>query len=103
MNWYTFGQMLNIIQLGQIAEAADRQRQMRLLPQGLVWVNGPYRDRIVQVQDYLLSDLWHIVEDEDSKSWIEKRAEWERKRIEMLESQLFEQRAQRFEPSNLPE
>lgn len=105
MNRYTFGQMLNVIELGQVAEAADGYRRMRLLPEGLVWMNGPYAGKLAQVQAYLLSDLWTIREDRESMPPIteEERADWRRKQVEMLENQLFEQRARRFDPSDIKE
>ena len=103
MGWYTFGQMLNAIKLGQVAEAADRQRRVRLLPEGLSWITGPYAGQLVRVESYLLSDLWRIREDERSERFAEPRAEWERKRTEMLENQLFEERARRFDPPNIEE
>lgn len=103
MNWYTFGQMLNAIKLGQLAEASDGYRRIRLVPEGLVWLTGPYADRLVTVEGYLLSDLWTIREDEISERFAEQRADWERKRMEMLENQLFEQRARRLDPPNIEE
>ncbi|MEJ8306523.1 hypothetical protein [Saccharibacillus sacchari] len=103
MNWYTFGQMLNAIKLGQVAETADGYRRIRLLPEGLAWITGPYADSLVKVEGYLLSDLWTILEDETSERFAEQRADWERKRMEMLENQLFEQRARRFDPPNIEE
>ncbi|NGZ74902.1 hypothetical protein [Saccharibacillus alkalitolerans] len=100
MDRYTFGQMLHRIELGQIAEAADGVRRMRLLPEGLFWLNGPFAGDLVRVQNYLLSDLWTIREDEgndDPQLGKQAREEWQRKRVEMLENQLFEQRARRFD------
>lgn len=97
MAWYTLGQMLHAIELGQIAEAADGERRMRLHPEGMVWLNGPYAGRLVNIQSYLFSDLWTIHEDEASGISLEERASWKRKQEEMLENQLFEQRARRFD------
>lgn len=95
--------MLNAIELGQVAEAADGYRRARLLPEGLTWITGPYADSLVKVEGYLLSDLWTIFEDEMSERFAEQKADWQRKRMEMLENQLFEQRARRFDPPNIEE
>ncbi|WP_172200758.1 hypothetical protein [Saccharibacillus qingshengii] len=97
MRAYTFGQLLHVIELGQTAEAADGERRMQLLTEGLVWLNGPYAGQIVRVQGYLLSDLWTIVEDESSAAPSEERIQWQRRRLEMLENQWFDQRERRFE------
>ncbi|CAM3501535.1 MULTISPECIES: hypothetical protein [Saccharibacillus] len=103
MNWYTFGQMLHAIELGQVAEAADGERRMKLLPEGMVWLNGPYAGGLVRVQGYLFSDLWTIREDDPFEPEVEERAKWKRKRTEMLENQLFDRRARRFEPPKIEE
>ncbi|QDH22253.1 hypothetical protein [Saccharibacillus brassicae] len=103
MGWYTFGQMLHAIELGQVAEAADGERRMKLLPEGMVWLNGPYAGGVVRVQGYLFSDLWTIREDDPFEPALEERANWKRKQMEMLENQLFEQRARRFESPNIEE
>ncbi|WP_172251824.1 hypothetical protein [Saccharibacillus deserti] len=97
MGWYTFGQLLHVIELGQTAEAADGERRMQLLSEGLVWLNGPYAGQIVRVQNYLLSDLWTIAENERSAAPSEERVRWQRRRLEMLENQWFEQRGRRFD------
>ncbi len=97
--------MLNAIELGQVAETVDGQRRVRLLQPGLVWLNGPYAGSLVQVQSYLLSDLWIMVESDSADPPIEEkeRVDWQSKRIEMLENQLFEQRARRFDPPDIKE
>ncbi|MDO3408492.1 hypothetical protein QWJ34_01790 [Saccharibacillus sp. CPCC 101409] len=95
MNVHTFGQMLHLIQLGQIAQTADGQRSARLLPEGLVWIDGLFAGRKVQVEAYLLSDLWTIVEDGETAAMSEARTQWERRRLEMLENQWFDRSARR--------
>ncbi|GEM_PF-973315 len=103
MNWYTFGQMLEAIELGQLAEAADGLRRMKLTPEGLVWANGPYSGQLVQVRSYLLSDIWTLLEDNENKTLAEEREYWRHKRTEMLENQWFEQRERRHSPPDIEE
>lgn len=103
MKSYTFGQMLEAIELGQVAEAADGIRRMKLTPEGMVWLTGPYSGRIVEVRGYLLSDLWTLAEDETNGISAEERERWRRKRTEMLENQWFERRARRSLPSDIEE
>lgn len=103
MRSYTFGQMLEAIELGQIAEAADGIRRMKLTSEGMVWLTGPYSGRIVEVRGYLLSDLWTLSEDEGNENSTEEREQWRRKRTEMLENQWFERRARRYSPPDIEE
>ncbi|OWR33090.1 hypothetical protein CDO73_00855 [Saccharibacillus sp. O23] len=103
MTGYTFGQMLEAIELGQVAEAEDGIRRMKLTSEGMIWLTGPYAGRIVEVRGYLLSDLWTIREDDGNESSAEEREQWRRKRTEMLENQWFERRARRLSPSDIEE
>ncbi|OWA34316.1 hypothetical protein B9G55_18560 [Saccharibacillus sp. O16] len=103
MSWYTFGQMLEAIELGQIAVAADGIRRMKLTPEGLVWLNGPYAGNYVQIRSYLFSDIWTLAEEDGDGISTEERKDWRRKRTEMLENQWLEQRERRYSPPDIEE
>jgi hypothetical protein len=92
MEWYTFGQMLMAIRMGQKAETPDGRIVMRTST-GLYWKSGILKGKVVEIKDYLFSDLWRIYEDEECKKEAlgrEKREELER---EMLVNQYEELRS----------
>jgi hypothetical protein len=96
MEWYTFGQMLIAIRIGQKATTPDGRTLLRT-SDGLFWNGGRLDGTIVEVKDYLFSDLWRIDEDEMSQEAEEKQAEHERKEQQMLENQYEELRAEYLE------
>lgn len=91
MKCYTFGQMLMAIRIGQKAETPDGRIVMRTA-EGLFWTSGIFSGRVVEIKDYLFSDLWQIYEDEESKQVGIDREKHERREREMLENQYEELR-----------
>lgn len=91
MECYTFGQMLMAIRIGQKAETPDGRTVIRT-SEGLVWTSGILSGRIVEIKDYLFSDLWQIYEDEESINVGLDREKHERREREMLENQYEELR-----------
>ncbi|MNT97945.1 hypothetical protein D3C72_2404040 [compost metagenome] len=61
-------------------------------PDGLYWANGILSGKVVELRDYLFSDIWTIYEDEDSKQWVEYRDQIEKREREMIENQYEEAR-----------
>ncbi|ASA26014.1 hypothetical protein [Paenibacillus donghaensis] len=86
MEWYTLGQMLRVIRLGQKAVTPDGRAVLRTL-EGLFWAEGQLAGQPVVMKNYLFSDLWRIVEDEPDEEAGRAREEWERREREMLENQ----------------
>ncbi|OKP78785.1 hypothetical protein A3842_13785 [Paenibacillus sp. P3E] len=91
MEWYTFGQMLMHIRLGQKAATPDGRIVLRTSA-GLLWQGGRMDGVFVEIKDYLFSDLWRIYEDEASLKESHNRDFLERREREMLENQYEEQR-----------
>ncbi|WP_046213202.1 hypothetical protein [Paenibacillus wulumuqiensis] len=98
MNWYTLGQMLSAIRLGQKARTMDSMRTVIRTTDGLLWAEGRQSGQRVSLQDYLFTDLWTIYEDEDTAIWLPQRDSHEQREREMLENQYMEWRAQRRFP-----
>jgi len=95
MNWYTLGQMLSAIRLGQKARTMDGIRIVIRTTDGLLWAEGRLSGQHVSLQDHLFTDLWTIYEDEDTVSWLSQRDSYEQREREMLENQYLEWRAER--------
>lgn len=91
MKWYTFGQMLMQIRIGQKAATPDGRTVLRTSG-GLFWQEGRLAGRVVEIKDYLFSDIWTIFEDEESLRESGGREEHERREREMLVNQYEEQR-----------
>ncbi|WP_379132246.1 hypothetical protein [Paenibacillus sp. sgz500958] len=91
MEWYTFGQMLMNVRTGQKASTPDGRTVLRT-PAGMFWRGGTMDGKIVEIKDYLFSDLWRIYEDEESLKERGNRGEHERREREMLENQYEELR-----------
>lgn len=97
MEWFTFGNMLETIRIGQKASTPCFSRTVIRTPSGLYWTGGIWNGKVVEIRDYLFSDIWTIYEDEESLVWEEYREPMERKIIEMITNQYEEERAQRLE------
>ncbi|UQZ35034.1 hypothetical protein C2I18_16800 [Paenibacillus sp. PK3_47] len=93
MEWYTLGQMLMKIRIGQKAATADGRTVMRTAD-GLFWTGGREHGRAVEIKDYLFSDIWRIYEDEESLQESAGREERERREREMIENQYEELRGE---------
>ncbi|MFC3748849.1 hypothetical protein [Paenibacillus sp. GCM10012306] len=91
MEWYTFGQMLMNIRIGQKAMTPDGRTLWRSSA-GLFWRGGRQDGKIVEIRDYLFTDLWRIEEDDEGGEEAEKREAVERKERVMLENQYEELR-----------
>ncbi|WIV20032.1 hypothetical protein QPK24_04765 [Paenibacillus polygoni] len=97
MEWFTFGNMVETIRIGQKASTPGFSRTVIRTPSGLYWTGGIWNGKIVEIRDYLFSDIWTIYEDEESLVWEEYREPMERKIVEMITNQYEEERAQRRE------
>ena len=97
MEWFTFGNMLGKIRIGQKASTPGFSRTVIRTPSGLYWTGGMWNGKVVEIRDYLFSDIWTIYEDEESLTWEEYREPLEREIIEMIMNQYEEERAQRHE------
>lgn len=91
MEWYTFGQMLMKIRLGQKAVTPDGRTVIRTSG-GLVWQEGRLAGAVVEIRDYLFSDIWTITQDEESLREAADRETHERREREMLVNQYEEAR-----------
>ncbi|OMF88867.1 hypothetical protein [Paenibacillus sp. FSL R7-0273] len=91
MQWYTFGQMLAQIRIGQTAATPDGRAVIRTRG-GLLWQGGRLGGTVVEVRDYLFSDIWTISEDEAGGPENEMREAHERREREMLVNQYEEVR-----------
>lgn len=89
MEWYTFGQMLIHIRLGQKAATPDGRTLVRR-PGGLCWTEGERIGALVEIKRHLFSDLWRIFEDEESLIWASGRENAEAEERQMLENQYEE-------------
>lgn len=97
MTWYTLGQLLSAIRIGQKARTMDGMRVVLRSDAGLVWAEGRTAGQPVGLQEHLFSDLWTIFEDEETQRWLPERDVYERRLHEMLENQYWEWRAERLE------
>lgn len=100
MQWYTFGQMMAVIRLGQQASTIDNARIIMRTTQGIIWVNGRQQGQCVEIKDYLFSDLWHIYEDEDTLISLSEREQYEQREHHMLENQYMEWMEERKQQKN---
>lgn len=91
MKWFTFGQMLMQIRIGQKAATPDGRTVIRTSG-GLVWQGGRLSGTVVEVRGYLFSDIWTISEDEASLQTGGDREAHERREHEMLVNQYEEAR-----------
>lgn len=91
MEWYTFGQLLMHIRIGQKGSTPDGRTVLRTAS-GLFWQGGRMDGTAVEIKEYLFSDIWRIYEDEQSLKHSSGREEQERKEREMLENQYEELR-----------
>ncbi|WP_310831581.1 hypothetical protein [Paenibacillus pedocola] len=89
MKWYTFGQMLMQIRIGQKAATPDGRTVLRT-SKGLLWQNGRSAGAAVEIKDYLFSDIWNIFEDDESLQESAGREELEQREREMLANQYEE-------------
>lgn len=96
MAWYTLGQLLSAIRLGQKARTLDGVRIVLRTDAGLVWAEGRTVGQPVSLQEHLFSDLWTIYEDEETQKWLPQREAYERRLHEMLENQYLEWRVERM-------
>ncbi|MNW34862.1 hypothetical protein D3C74_118490 [compost metagenome] len=92
MDWLTLGHMVRSIRIGQKASTPGYGRTVIRRPDGLYWANGILSGKVVELRDYLFSDIWTIYEDEDSKQWVEYRDQIEKREREMIENQYEEAR-----------
>lgn len=95
MNWYTLGQLLSAIRLGQKARTMDGGRAVWRNHAGLVWAEGRMAGQLVQLQEHLFTDLWTIYEDEDTYTMQSEQEAYEQRVREMLENQYMEWRHDR--------
>lgn len=88
--WYTFGQLLMRIRLGEQASTPDGRAVIRT-PDGLRWIDGESggTGKFVEIRDYLFSDLWRM-DPSKTGEWLEQRERKERLEREMLENQYEE-------------
>ncbi|WP_042197888.1 hypothetical protein [Paenibacillus camerounensis] len=91
MQWYTFGQMLARIRIGQKAVTPDGRAVIRSAG-GLLWRGGRLSGTVVEIRDYLFSDIWAISEDETVMPESGLREAHERREREMLINQYEEVR-----------
>lgn len=87
MEWVTLGHMIGSIRVGQKASTPGFSRTVIRRPDGLYWTQGILSGKMVEVRDYLFSDIWTIYEDEESSQWIEFRESKEVLEREMIINQ----------------
>lgn len=87
MDWFTLGNMISRIRIGQKASTPGFSRTVIRRPDGLFWVGGIWAGQVVQVRDFLFSDIWTIYEDEETEQWLEFRQRHEKMEREMIENQ----------------
>lgn len=97
MEWFTFGNMLGQIRIGQKASTSGFTRTVIRTPSGLYWSGGIWNGKIVEIRDYLFSDIWTIYEDEESLAWEKYREPLEREITEMITNQYEDEREKRQE------
>ncbi|MFB5267524.1 hypothetical protein ACE41H_12125 [Paenibacillus enshidis] len=88
MEWLTLPSMLGRIRIGQKASTPGFGRTVIRRPDGLYWCGGLLNGKIVEIRDYLFSDIWTLYEDEESLQWIKFREREEHKEREMIENQV---------------
>ncbi|WP_150265324.1 hypothetical protein [Paenibacillus tepidiphilus] len=91
MNWYTTGQMLHAIRIGQKASTPDGRTVLRTA-RGLFWSGGRADGTVVELKDYLFTEIWNLYEDAESLEAGAGREAQERREREMLENQYEEVR-----------
>ena len=87
MDWFTLGNMITRIRIGQKASTPGFSRTVTRRPDGLFWVGGIWSGQVVQLRDFLFSDIWTIYDDEETEQWLEFRTKVEQKEREMIENQ----------------
>lgn len=87
LDWFTLGNMITRIRIGQKASTPGFSRTVIRRPDGLFWVGGIWSGQIVQLRDYLFSDIWTIYDDEETEQWLEYRTQIEQKEREMIVNQ----------------
>ncbi|KAF6618463.1 hypothetical protein HFE03_04485 [Paenibacillus sp. EKM102P] len=87
MEWYMFGPMISRIRVGQKASTPGYSRTVIRRPNGLYWTDGGQAGKVVEIRDYLFSDIWTIYEDEECEPWIGLREQMERREQEMIINQ----------------
>ncbi|WP_211747010.1 hypothetical protein [Paenibacillus sp. Marseille-Q4541] len=97
MQWFTFGNMVERIRIGQKASTPGFLRTVIRTPEGLFWNGGTWNGKIVEIRDYLFSDIWTIYEDEESLMWEKGREPLEHRIVEMITNQFEEERVRRHE------
>ncbi|MFB5763686.1 hypothetical protein [Paenibacillus medicaginis] len=88
MEWLTLPSMLSRIRIGQKASTPGFGRTVIRRPDGLYWCGGLLDGKIVEIRDYLFSDIWTLYEDEESLQWVQFREHEEHKEREMIENQV---------------
>ncbi|WP_151733175.1 hypothetical protein [Paenibacillus tengchongensis] len=96
MDWYTTGQMLHAIRIGQKASTPDGRTVLRTT-RGLFWNGGRADGMLVELKDYLFTEIWTIYEDEESLEAGAGKEQQELREREMLENQYEEVRRKRLE------
>jgi hypothetical protein len=79
--------MITRIRIGQKASTPGFSRTVIRRPDGLFWVGGIWAGQVVQLRDFLFSDIWTIYEDEETEQWLKFRNAYERTEREMIENQ----------------
>lgn len=87
MDWYTLGNMITRIRIGQKASTPGFSCTVIRRPDGLFWVGGIWSGQVVQLRDFLFSDIWTIYDDEETEQWLEFRSQVEQKEREMIVNQ----------------
>jgi hypothetical protein len=87
LEWYMFGPMISRIRMGQKVSTSGFSRTMIRCPDGLYWSGGILSGKIVEIRDYLFSDIWTIYEDEECGQWIGFREQMEPRKQEMIINQ----------------
>jgi len=87
VDWFTLGNMITRIRIGQKASTPGFSRTVIRRPDGLFWVGGIWSGQVVQLRDFLFSDIWTIYDDEETEQWLEFRSQVEQKEREMIVNQ----------------
>ncbi|PYE48563.1 hypothetical protein HUB98_22625 [Paenibacillus barcinonensis] len=87
MDWFTLGNMITRIRIGQKASTPGFSRTVIRRPDGLFWVGGIWSGQVVQLRDFLFSDIWTIYDDEETEQWLEFRTKVEQMEREMIVNQ----------------
>ncbi|ALP35846.1 hypothetical protein ASL14_06345 [Paenibacillus sp. IHB B 3084] len=87
MEWYMFSPMISRIRVGQKASTPGFSRILIRRPEGLYWSGGSQSGKVVEIRDYLFSDIWTIYEDEECEPWIGLREQMEPREQDMIINQ----------------